>query len=156
MSRLIVIPGYESRYSISEEGRVFSIIAGRFLKSQVDKDGYEYVIIRDKHQYKKKHMIHILVYEAFVGQRDRKLVIDHIDNCKTNNHSSNLRQITIRQNSRRGHKIARNVVKNGNRFAVKFHINGKKKHFGTFDFESDAILKAQEVREQFGFKPVLP
>lgn len=155
MSKFLQISGYESRYSISEIGEVLSIKKNKLLKKQIDKYGYEYIIIRDKNQIKKKHMIHILVYESFIGQRKKGLVIDHIDNNRVNNSIENLRQITIRQNSRRGHKKYRNVVSAGNRFAVKFHIEGKKRHFGYFKTEKEAMIKADQVRNMFGFKPVL-
>lgn len=56
--------------------------------------GYRYF---KSHQ--KKYKIHQQVLKSFVGDRPDGLICDHIDRNKQNNHISNLRYATIKQNN---------------------------------------------------------
>lgn len=56
--------------------------------------GYKYF----KHK-NKKYKIHQQVLKCFVGDRPDGLVCDHIDRNRLNNHITNLRYVTIKQNN---------------------------------------------------------
>lgn len=56
--------------------------------------GYRKVSVRRRPAY-----IHRLVFSAFVGPIPKGLEIDHIDGSRTNNHLSNLRVVTKRENA---------------------------------------------------------
>jgi hypothetical protein len=46
----------------------------------------------------KLELIHRLVGEAFIDNSDKKPMINHIDECKSNNHVSNLEWVTNQEN----------------------------------------------------------
>lgn len=91
MSRLYEIPGQEGRYLITKQGKVWSNITSRFLKSWSDK-GYT----RVKLTKGKSFYVHKLVMLTFRGVSD--LEVNHIDGNKENNNLSNLEYCTRKQN----------------------------------------------------------
>lgn len=98
-------------YSISEYGDVKNNITNKILKKTLNKKGYERIDL----SYNKHLLIHKLVYESFIGKINRKLVVDHIDGNKKNNHYSNLQQITSRENTRKGNRCKRITIKDNNK-----------------------------------------
>lgn len=105
------VKGFEGIYEVSNTGKVRCIERtvirrnGRPLKIKggemyIGKDRYGYPIVNfnvNKKRYLKK--VHRLVYESHIGDINPFLVVDHKDNDKTNNHASNLQQITGRLNT---------------------------------------------------------
>lgn len=95
------VRSFEGYYKVGNHGSVYSIRSNKMLKQRTDKDGYKGVkfSVDNNVSY---HRVHRLVYEGFIGELDRTLVIDHIDNNPSNNNSDNLRQISTRLNTSRG------------------------------------------------------
>lgn len=96
------IAGYEGLYSISNDGTVFShdynhTKQTKQLKPVKRSDGYLMVNLYQDSKLK-IHFIHRLVLETFVPNPDNKPYCDHIDTDKTNNHVSNLRWCTHKEN----------------------------------------------------------
>lgn len=93
------IPGYEGRYSVTEDGRVYSHARfypklGRrgkdgFLNQTDDKDGYKMVSIH-RGGKQKCMRVHQLVAITYLGYK----LVDHKDRNPANNHVSNLRPVT--------------------------------------------------------------
>ena len=83
-------------YEISNYGN-FRVIdyskIPRMLKQHLNSKGYYRGCIADKHI-----LIHHLVAYAFLGERPDGMVIDHIDRNPKNNHISNLRYCTPKEN----------------------------------------------------------
>ena len=102
------IPGYEGLYEVSNFGNVKSLGNNRTRKEKILKPvlvgliGWQYYSVTLCKDGKSRHLnIHILVVMAFLGHvpdGTLKIVVDHIDNNRLNNHVSNLQLITQREN----------------------------------------------------------
>ena len=145
------VVGYEGKYAISEDGRVFNLIRGIEMK-QHDIGGYMCVKFKVNNEIK-NYRVHRLVYAAFKGRIIEGLVIDHIDGNKKNNNITNLRQLPNRENcnlgiqEKRKDKLPRGVrrFKKDNMFGAEIGIEKERYYLGTFktsDEASDAYQSA--------------
>jgi len=97
------IAGYENRYAVTKDGRVWSYpkrrssCNGKWLKSTVNSRGYPTVGLH-KNQQVKRWTVHRLVALAYVSNPDSKPQLNHKDGNKTNNHMGNLEWCTNREN----------------------------------------------------------
>ena len=150
------VKGHGDSYLISDLGRVKSLKYSRerILKSAPTKMGYHQVVLH-KNGITKSCYIHRLVLGCFVGI-PKGLVVDHIDNNKTNNKLSNLQSISPRENANKDRKGGssehRGVSwdKYQNKWLSRIQINGKNKQLGYFNIEEDArdaYLKALNKHE---------
>lgn len=94
------IVGYDGRYSVTEDGRVYSNVTGRWMKLQRHPMGYLFVslTLRDGSGKKRSHLVHRLVAEAFIPNPDDKPTVNHLNGDKTRNHVSNLEWATHSEN----------------------------------------------------------
>lgn len=102
--RGVDVVGYEGLYTIDALGRVCSIatrkgrVAGRFLKaSPKPPKGYWRVNLWDGTKQRNAY-IHHLVAAAFLGPRQKGLLVLHADGDKSNNRLENLRYGTHAEN----------------------------------------------------------
>jgi len=94
------IKGFNS-YIISDFGDVYSVNINRLIKPYINEEGYHTVNIVNDQGKSKNNYVHILVYDTFVGIKYKKSHhIDHFDRKRNNNELSNLREITISENSK--------------------------------------------------------
>ena len=125
-------------YLIYEDGRVYSKFGkGRFLKQCLTNRGYLLVVLC-KDCIRKTMKVHRLVALHHIPNPENKLEVDHIDRDKTNNDISNLRWVTRSENVLNtgvsGAIPFRCVSKTKlNKFQTRIHIDGKRKHIGTYD-----------------------
>lgn len=102
------ILGYEGRYYVSNQGNVYSRCKChgqtglRKLKPFRRAKGSYFIVCLSQDGVKKYFDIHVLVAMAFLGKRPRNLVIDHINNCNTDNRVENLRYCPNRENVIKG------------------------------------------------------
>lgn len=105
------VVGYEGLYEVSSHGRVRRVDAtargpaGRLLKLRLNQGGYPIVFLSRKSK-QKLFRVHRLVAFAFLGNPGKGFEVCHADDVKHNNHVSNLRWDTHRNNMRE-------MVKNG-------------------------------------------
>lgn len=102
-----VIHDYRGLYKINVEGEVYSCKRNNLLKTRFDKDGYKRVALYKKGKTR-HYPLHRLLAFMFIPIIDKtKTVVNHIDECKTNNSLENLEWCTVRQNNTHGTRMDR-------------------------------------------------
>ena len=89
--------GFEKKYKITNDGRIYSDYLGDFIKPFYTKGGY----VRVKLNYgdrSKKFMVHRLVAMAFIPNPDNKSIVDHINRNRADNRVENLQWVTTQEN----------------------------------------------------------
>lgn len=110
MKRLSDIPSFEqfSNYAVTEDGRVYSHITSKFLKTTLRKGNgltYEVITLRGKDKIRRKFSIHRLVCLAFNFNKEHaNLSVNHKDENPLNNHISNLEWMSVGDNIRYSQK----------------------------------------------------
>ena len=95
------IVGFEG-YEISSWGRVYSHKSQRFLVQVINSWGYAEVRLYDLRGRQHSKRVNRLVAEAFIQNPDGHPIVNHIDECKTNNHVENLEWCTQKHNMNAG------------------------------------------------------
>lgn len=95
------ITGFEDRYSVSDEGKVWSLTRHRILKPAIDKYGYEKVGLSDGYKVHTR-TVHRLVAQAFVPNPDNLPTVNHINEVKTDNRAINLEWASVADNDNHG------------------------------------------------------
>jgi len=156
------VKGYESRYKVSNLGRVKSFkrvvrisptrtctYGGRLMVPCLDSTG-RYATCLRKNNTSKSYTIHRIVAITFLNYNDNNkydFVVDHIDENPHNNHLSNLQVITQRENThksviKRGNRTSKYMgvswAKERNRWCARVRINGFHKNMGYFKTEMEA------------------
>lgn len=84
------IPGYQ----ITKDGRIWSIKSNKFIAQRIV-NGYKLVNINNI----KNVTVHRLVANIFIPNPKNRKIVDHIDSDKLNNHVTNLRWVTQKENT---------------------------------------------------------
>ena len=152
-----VIEDCDNLYQISTFGRVKSLNFGKekILRQGVSGRGY-LVVCLYKIGAKKTINVHQIVAEIFLNHTPcgMRLVVNHKDFNKINNHVSNLEIITQRENTNRKHIKSSSVYtgvcwhKKTKKWVSEISINGKLKHLGLFDSEIEASNAYQNKLQQ--------
>lgn len=93
------IKGYEGRYGVTEDGRVWSYITHKFLEPKIQKNRYKTVCLY-RNRGKSMYYVHRLVAEAFLPNPQNLQEVNHKDLNKGNNNVSNLEWIDRSGNMR--------------------------------------------------------
>ena len=162
------IPNYEGLYQVSNFGNVKSLARivlrqGKypFLCEEkirintLDRGGY-YICSLHKNSKRKMYKVHQLVAMAFLNHKPCgfKLVIDHINNIKSDNRLENLQIVTQRFNAWKFKENKTSKYKGvywhkaQKKWCVRIVINKKRKHLGYFDCELKAHLVYQNAIKQ--------
>lgn len=151
------IPEYEGLYQVSSFGRVKSFKCNRekIMIPQKSARGYLRVGLRKLGKYD-TIKIHVLVAMAFHGHvRDgMKIVVDHIDNNKLNNHADNLKLIPQRENASKDRKGVSEYTgvfwcKKYKKWGVKINFKGRSINLGSFELEIDASNAYQKAKKEW-------
>lgn len=155
--------GYEGIYSVSNAGEIKNDKTGRIRKLNLDKYGY-LTLVLSKCGKSKSHKVHRIVFNAFVGEFDNNLVIDHKDGIKRNNKPENLRQILTRENTSRAKKRLSDFrgvryFKGREKWGAEIQIDGVRYFLGLYEDEKQASNEYQIAldnwlkNEQKPYKP---
>lgn len=91
------IPGFEGRYAITEDGKVFSFRSQKFL-NQKSKNGWYVQVTFIKDGKRMPFRIHRLVAEAFIKRGETQTEVNHKNGIKTDNRVENLEWCNRSQN----------------------------------------------------------
>ena len=112
------IKGFEGRYKVTSEGKVYSLLTNKFIKPWLGGNGYYKVGLRDKNGKKHLLILHRIVAETFINNPHNFPQVNHIDGNKLNNNVYNLEWCTPSYNTK-------HALKTGLR-KKSFHNTGKK------------------------------
>lgn len=108
--RPIQIEGFE-KYHINEEGVVVNTETGKVLRTDLNRTGYKRVTLSSEGKTL-RIFVHKLVALTYVDGYEKRLVVNHIDGNKINNHKDNLEWTTASNN--RKHAFANKLCKRPN------------------------------------------
>lgn len=108
------IPGFEGRYAVTEDGRVWSYKKNDFLKWMMGTHGYPYVELSCGSKKCKRCIksVHRLVAEAFVPNPQQRPEVNHIDSNRANPNIKNLEWVNRTENM--AHANAKGRIPKGN------------------------------------------
>ena len=156
------IKGYEGYYQVSDRGLVRSLdryfwngkcnamLKGRVINSGIDSHGYPIARL-SKEGKSKNFKVHQLVAQEFLNHtiNGYNMVVDHINNIKTDNRVENLQVVTQRLNASKDRKNKTSkytgVSKIGDKWRARIRINGKSNHLGMFNTPEEASAKYQDI-----------
>ena len=142
------IPGYEGLYQVSNLGRVKSLKFSeeKILNNNINSGGYYRVgLSKDRKLITKT--VHVLVAVTFLGHTQNgthEIVVDHINNVKTDNRADNLQLVTQRKNSSKDKNNGKSKYvgvthhKISKKWMSQIRINGKNIYLGLFTCELEA------------------
>ena len=127
-------------YKVSDLGNLFSVRNNIILKLD-NRGGYKRIKINIGDGIK-KYGVHQLVAIAFLGHTPdgHKIVVDHINNNKSDNRLKNLRLVTGRTNlsMRGGTSKYVGVYKQQNSWIAKITVDYKVEYLGSYQTEENA------------------
>jgi hypothetical protein len=112
MENWVAVKGFNGLYEVSNFGRVKGLKTGKVLKPRITAYGYLEVGLCNSGKRKSK-TVHRIVAENFLLKGEGRLVVNHIDGEKRNNHTSNLEWVTQKENVNHAVKLGLHVVGRG-------------------------------------------
>lgn len=145
---MIAVVGYEGKYSVTEDGRVWSHFYRRWMRGTLAMVGYWYVALR-KNGETSHVLVHRLVAEAYLPNPDGKRTVNHKDGNKQNNRTSNLEWAT--DGEQQVHALATGLSSNSG----ELHYAAK---LSSVDVEYIRSLKGvstpKEIAAMYGVTPL--
>lgn len=131
------IKNTDGKYLISDDGKVFSAISNRILKTQISNVGYERIELCFTDRTRKE-FVHRLVAEAFIPNPNNYPVVNHKDENPLNNRVENLEWCTYKYNTNYGNCLIK-MSKNHNYKSGADNVKSKR----VFQFTLNGELVAE-------------
>ena len=148
--------GSDEGYKVSDFGNVISLKRNKSRLMKLTDNGAGYLVVNLTIKGKQKsRMVHQLVAECFLDHKPNghTVVVDHIDNCKTNNKAVNLQLVSVRINSTKDRKGCASrytgVSKQKDKWHSRIYLNGKSVHLGFYTNEIDASNAYKKALKDF-------
>lgn len=147
------IKGWEDKYTISSDGRVFSIRSNRYLTPSQYLDGYLKVTLCDG-KTRRTYRVHRLVAEAFLDNPDNLPQVNHKDFNTLNNYLENLEWCTNYDNTHYSIDSDRDGF--GRQPNIRSSVTGRFENCKAYTFtnvynnKSFTIIGMKNVIKQFG------
>ncbi|ELH4364661.1 HNH endonuclease [Salmonella enterica] len=150
------IAGYEGKYAITTDGRVYShsrvdtrgkLRKGRWLKPREHGGGYLQVSLCDKGKVKQRY-IHRLVAITFIDNPRSHPQVNHINGIKTDNNTSNLEWVTPSQNMLHAHESGLQVAIKG-----EGHYRAKLTTEQVSEIRSCKSMSRSDMARKYGVDP---
>lgn len=91
------LPGYEGKYAVTDDGRVWSYYRNKWMSPSIGKLGYQNITLwRNSKPFLQG--VHRLVAKTFLPNPENKPCINHIDFNPSNNSLENLEWCTYKEN----------------------------------------------------------
>lgn len=110
----INIEGVQSKYLVSDCGRVKNDESGKILKQAYDKYGYKIISLQMNDYSRRTFKVHRLVLLSFVGEHPTKTTVNHKNGVKDDNSLYNLEWMDIFEQQRHAIKIGLKKFNKGN------------------------------------------
>lgn len=150
------IKGYKYAYYVSDEGQVFYRGKDGLVEFSYGKQLNEYLfvtLVNIDGSYTQK-LVHRLVAEYFVDNKNTYPIVDHINSIKTDNKASNLQWVTYSMNNRKN--SLGSIALNANDNKTLKHNNAKR--IECYDLINGNTFKvfdsASEAARYFGIKSI--
>lgn len=147
----VEIHGFEGKYSVTREGKVYNLKRKRYLKSKITRFGYEEVALSNQTngiRNVKYISVHRLVAQAFLKNPDNLPQINHIDGNKLNNQAVNLEWCTPKHNIQHAQKLGLKKPSRPN--LGKNKVNAKSKYRNVIYISDKNAFKAVMCRIKDG------
>ena len=156
---MVYLTLYDCDFNIDEDGTIYrkdkrTNTYKLFNTNVFNKDGYcRDITIQNKSLgIYKKYGVHRLKYKAFNQEWDinnSKILIDHIDRVRTNNHITNLRLVTPRENLFNLSNVKGYTKRAHGKYQVSIKVNRKKIHICMCDTEEEAREKYLQAKDKY-------
>ena len=146
------IKGYEGLYTINEKSDIVAIPTNKravnsllgkngnlTLSQQFTKNGYKKVLLT-KDGKRTTHLVHRLMAQTFLKNKENKETVNHIDGNRANNNLINLEWATQSENVKHGFKLGRESCWKG-RLGKKHHSSKRVKCVNN-NMEFDTVKEA--------------
>ena len=98
---IVTIKGYGGKYSISKDGRIFTLWNKNGVKeihAKQKRNGYMQVVLVDTNKKKYYKNVHRLVAETFIPNPESKQQVNHVNGNKKDNRVENLEWVSVQEN----------------------------------------------------------
>ena len=119
------ISSFEGFYTIYENGKIFSVRRGIYLKSRPNRNGY-HVVCLYANGLKKWVTVHGLVAKTFLGPRPLNFTVNHKNGNKDDNSLSNLEYVSLSDNIKHAYRTGLKSISEERKKVLKSYRMGEK------------------------------